>query len=91
MEINKNIRDHPPWVNQKSRFYKKFIEEDVIERRDISSAIQEGYQDSIPKFQFITQQKGDYNFIDICKSAKVAIGIATIPIKKRGIGNELKS
>jgi hypothetical protein len=91
VEINKNIRDHPPWVNQKSRFYKKIIEQDVIECKDISSAIQEGYQDSIPKFQFITQKKGDYNFIGICKRTKVAIAIATMPIKKRGIGNELKS
>ena len=53
--------------------------------------IKEGYKDLIPKFQVITQQKGDCNLIDICKSTKVTIGISAIPITKRGIGNELKS
>jgi hypothetical protein len=53
--------------------------------------IQEGYQDSIPKFQVITQQKGDCNSIDICKSAKVTIEIVAIPITKTEISNELKS
>jgi hypothetical protein len=68
-----------------------FFEKYVIERRDISSTIQEGYQDSIPKFEVITQQKGDCKSIDICKSSNVTIKIVSIPITKRGISNELKS
>ena len=81
----------PSLGKAKSRFYKKIVEKDVIERRDISSAIKEGYQDSIPKFQVITHQKGDCNSIDICRSAKVTIEIVAILITKRGKRNELKS